>query len=219
MSNRYSAFLTISDAIDMIVGDLVKKDNPKNSKKEKKSKTRRKNPNELLIKKLNEAKREKKEEVEEKIKNKNSKNKDLEGDIDSEDLGDKELDDDLPFSIDYSFHEEQLLAENFYKQAAVDYVKLFYGDTGARPPVLAAEDEYRETSNLATDVDAECLTTEEASKTMMDIQYATMLGATHEVNLRQRKKFDTWIKFNSALFKMMESMHSVTSDVNYSLLT
>jgi len=36
------------------------------------------------------------------------------------------------------------------------------------------------------------------------------------VNQDQKRKFDTWIKFNPALFKLFEACYAVTSDVNYS---
>lgn len=63
--------------------------------------------------------------------------------------------------------------------------------------------------------DSEQLDAREAEDTFKNIQYAAITGSTSDVSPDERRKFDLWIKFNPALFKMFESMYALTRDVNY----
>ena len=144
-------------------------------------------------------------------KDKDSDDIELEDELDDEDSDDTK---DSPFSINYSFDEERILAEQFYKSAAIDYMKLFYGDTGKRPPVFAADNGFYSSAGVS-DTTAETLSTEEAEKTFINVQYATVMGRAHDVSFEQLKKFDLWIKFNQALFHTFELSYGVTRDTNY----
>lgn len=132
----------------------------------------------------------------------------------------EELDTNLNFddspSITYSFHEEEFLVKEMYKATPLDYTKLFYGDTKKIPPQFAQDSEYMTERAIISDTEREMLTTQEASAMLIDIQYATSVGAHSDVNPRERAKFDLWIKFNKSLFGLFQSMYAVTSEIDYS---
>ncbi|MEW5897126.1 MAG: hypothetical protein AB1668_05510 [Nanoarchaeota archaeon] len=163
-----------------------------------------------------------KNEIEEKRNNKDK----------SEKTGLEELDDETEVketisegepNITYSFREDQFVAEQLYNMPdnmpLLDYAKLWYAET-PRPSNFALEEDYRE--NFAakdTDVYDEraALTAEEAKDTMVKIQYATLLGAMHDVSLETRRNFDLWIKFNTVFFNLFESMYALTRNIDYSM--
>lgn len=119
-------------------------------------------------------------------------------------------------SIKYGLGEEEKLARDFYKQGSIDYIKLFYGDTGKIPPVFAQlSDIYAENSGKS-DVVAETMKTEEAAATFMEIQYAAVTGAQSSISFRERHRLDTWIKFNKDLFGMLRHSVALTQDIDYS---
>ena len=113
--------------------------------------------------------------------------------------------------LSYSFHEEKFLRSRS-SYAPVNYEKLWYSSNleGTFEP----DDEYW-TFTSVSDSEAEILSTDQAESTLRSIQYATILGTNHDVSAKERKKFDLWIKFNSALFGLFESMYAVTRDVDY----
>lgn len=115
--------------------------------------------------------------------------------------------------VAYSFSEEQLFLNRIYGQAALDYLKLWYGEN--KPANFRPEEEYLAEMILPDNSDSDVLTTEEAQETLQEIQYAALLGTPTAVDSEQRKKFDFWIKFNPALFKLFEMMYSLTRDVDY----
>jgi len=54
------------------------------------------------------------------------------------------------------------------------------------------------------DVESEgILNEQEAEKTMKNIMYATVIGASVEVSAEERRRFDNWIKFNPAEFTLV----------------
>jgi len=130
-----------------------------------------------------------------------------------DDFKDSDKDEDTVISVDYSFIEDEFI-QSLYKTAAVDYLKMFYGDTGKVPPEFAADPYAIETVNLATD--SETIETHDAEETFMQVQYATMMGAHSEVSFKDRNKLDMWIKFNRDLFGVFEHSRKLTSEVNYS---
>ncbi|HLC91055.1 MAG TPA: hypothetical protein VJI15_04765 [Candidatus Nanoarchaeia archaeon] len=121
--------------------------------------------------------------------------------------------DDTLVNVRYSFHDEEL-AKNFYKSASIDYLKLFYGDTGKVPPQFAQDNDYF-TESVARDTDSETIQTHEAEKSFMSVQYATMLGAHTAVHFKDRNKLDMWIKFNKDLFGMFEHSVALTREIDY----
>ena len=121
--------------------------------------------------------------------------------------------DDAFVNVRYSFHNEEL-ARNFYKSASIDYLKLFYGDTGKVPPQFAQDNDYF-TEAVARDTDSETIQTHEAEKSFMSVQYATMVGAHTAVHFKDRNKLDMWIKFNKDLFGMFEQSVSLTREIDY----
>jgi hypothetical protein len=126
-------------------------------------------------------------------------------------------DDDRVVNISYSFHQEEL-ARNFYGQAggtSIDYLKMFYGDTGKIPPEFGQESEYF-SEQVARDSDSETIQTHKAAGSFMAIQYAAMTGAQSEVNFKDRNKLDMWIKFNKDLFGMFQHSVALTQDLDYS---
>lgn len=152
---------------------------------------------------------------------KTSSKKEKCGDLNPED-SDNEVDSSnlsSRFTIKYSSLDEARMAENFYHSAGVDYDKLFYGPTSSTSAGFKFEDDYWSNTASSSDTDAECLDNPEAQKALADIQYATIVGATHEIAAETRRKFDMWIKFNPDLFKMYESNTALTREVNYKPLT
>ena len=136
---------------------------------------------------------------------------------DGDDLTPEDLDllkDDDLVHIQYGFEEEELLATRFYRQGSIDYIKMFYGDTGKIPPQFASDDWYAAVQ--AFDTSAETVLTEEAQAAFMKVQYSAAAGAQTDVNFKERNKLDTWIKFNPALFNLFQSMYAVTREVDYS---
>lgn len=123
------------------------------------------------------------------------------------------------FTVTYSSLDEARIAENFYHSASIDYNKLFYGPTSSTSARFQFEDDYWGNTANSDDTDAECLDNPEAQKALADIQYATIVGATHEIDSETRRKFDMWIKFNPDLFKMYETNTALTREVNYKPLT
>ena len=67
-----------------------------------------------------------------------------------------------------------------------------------------------------TDVWQRILTVTEPGQTVKDIQYATALGAYHDVDVRTREKFSLWVMFNPALLGLFEASHKITGNVDYS---
>ena len=116
---------------------------------------------------------------------------------------------DLSPTISYTLAPE-LLAQN----VTLDYVQLWYGNQKTTPPSFTLDDEYW-TSTIACDVKSEMISDEEAQRTIVDIQYATIMGSSMEINFEERRKLNLWILFNPALFKLTESLYSVTGNVDY----
>ena len=113
----------------------------------------------------------------------------------------------------YSFQEQEFIAGLQYNAPALDYEKLWYGERKAIPAGYAAEQEYA--VEMPADTASDMLTTQEAADTFMEIQYHAIQGNVYEVNGEDRRKFSLWIAFNPALFKLFESLHGLTRDVNY----
>ncbi len=113
--------------------------------------------------------------------------------------------------ITYSSQEEQLLAENFY-QSDVDYNQLFsYSLNPDKKEVY----EQGKVVSAYSDVQDEQISTVEACETMREVQFAALLGAKTEVSYIKRKKMATWTMFNSAEFRMFETLYGLTRDVDY----
>ena len=115
-------------------------------------------------------------------------------------------------SIDYSFHEQQLL-ESIY-QEQLDYNQLFTEKNSNKEINSIFEEEYW-LQSASSEKDSEILSNEEAEETLKNIQYAHLLGQSNEVSMSQRRKFYWWIKENPALFNLFENMHALTRDVDY----
>lgn len=113
--------------------------------------------------------------------------------------------------------QEQLFMEQFYAPPSVDGGGLFYGEKAYpgknKAGVLVPEQESKYSS--ATDIESELLTADEAQEAFKDIQYAALAGSKSDVDADERRRFDLWIKFNPALFKLLEATYGLTRDVNY----
>jgi len=119
--------------------------------------------------------------------------------------------------LSYSFHEEEFIARSHYNAPAVDYEMLWYGERRRKvPPEYVAES--TAVAEAAADTRPEMLTAPEAEEVFMRIQYSAIVGngSVYQVNGEERKRFDLWIKFNPALFKLLETLQGLTSNVNYS---
>lgn len=147
-----------------------------------------------------------------KIKKKEVVEEDLETKVDLEDEEDSETETEITPQVNYSFIEEEFIMGLAHNVPVLDYEKLWYGEK--TPTKYEPEEEYWVPSPK-TENETEMLTNEEAQETFMEIQYATMLGTLSDMNMIQKRKFDLWIKFNPALFKLFELTYSVTREVNY----
>lgn len=121
----------------------------------------------------------------------------------------------IPINAHYSFPEEQLLAEQFYKSPALNYETIFYGPAREQFPAFGPEKMY--SADDFREEESELLTTEEAEETFEKIQYSSMLGTASDVSAEERRKFDWWIKFNPSYFAVFLA-NSLTRDVNYGSL-
>ncbi len=156
-----------------------------------------------------------KREPPETIEKKTKKKEDKDSKKESKDLKKKDKDTRKSQSkaITYSLQEEQLLAENFY-QSNVDYNQLF--SYSFNPNVKGEVYEQGKVTQAYSDAQDEQISTVEAAETMREVQFAALLGAKTEVSYIKRKKMATWTMFNSAEFRMFETMHGLTRDVDYS---
>jgi hypothetical protein len=97
----------------------------------------------------------------------------------------------------------------------VDHVQLWYG--GGQKQKGGVDDvELYKKGQDSSDVSQMVLTIPEAEETLKDIQYATALGAYHDVDVRTREKFSLWVMFNPAMLQLLESLYKITSNVDYS---
>lgn len=158
-------------------------------------------------------------EQENKIKIKNTKFNSLDklkNELDEEEVFEEEDEDknDSP-SINYGFQEEKFFEELFYrKNQVLDYEKLFYSPNSVKANGNIMEGIYSSSRTLEKN-ESDMISTVEAGDTFLEIQYAAAVGAHSEVSLETRRKFGLWVKFNPALFRMFETMYTLTSDVNY----
>lgn len=113
----------------------------------------------------------------------------------------------------YSFHHQEFLAGLHYNAPALDYEKLWYGESKTHSAEYGLEGEY--VSEVPSETESDMLTVQEAEEVFMNIQYHAMLGNVNEVNGEDRRKFSLWIAFNPALFKLFEATQGLTREVNY----
>jgi hypothetical protein len=205
---KYSHFDEISEAINRLILDNSLQ-NKNNKVLVKKSELEIQVETEKISGKAD--KREKSETIEKKTKKKDSK--DSKKDIKKSKKKDKDKRKSQGQSITYSSQEEQLLAENFYS-TNIDYNQLF--SYSFNPNVKDGVYEQGKVTTAYSDAQDEQISTIEASETMREVQFAALLGAKTEVSYIKRKKMATWTMFNSAEFRMFETMHGLTRDVDYS---
>ena len=169
----------------------------------------------LIIDILEKNSSEKKINLEETLKQEDTKQEDKSKDIEEEiESLDEEIDEtDTKINIKYSFDEEQFIMEQFYNNEEVKYEQSLYKQT--RFSLFESEEEYAPEEREFYDTEAESLTTEEAEGAMIEIQYAAVVGTSNDVNYEKKRKFDMWIKFNSAMFKVFEITYALTRDVDY----
>lgn len=142
------------------------------------------------------------------------KTKDLQPNLEEESL-EEELDENSETLTDikYSFDKEKFLMEQFYNKEQVKYEQSLYKQS--RSSSFEPEEEYLAGEDEFYYAEAEVLTTEEAEETLVEIQYAAVLGTSNDVSYEKKRKFDLWIKFNSAMFGVFESTYALTRDVDY----
>ncbi len=93
------------------------------------------------------------------------------------------------------------------------YERLQYNEVKNNPPAFEAEEE--EYHPPAEDTARELLTTEEATETFVEVQYAAVLHSRGDVNHEERRKLQWWIWMNPVEFKLLEALYSLTREVNY----
>jgi hypothetical protein len=203
---RYSHFDEIAEAINQFILENTLPNNDEKASKESKLEIQ------LEMEKVADSadKRKSSDTIERKTKKKVDKDSKKESkDSKKKDKDNRKL---QGKAIIYSLQEEQLLAENFYK-SSVDYEQLF---SYSLNPNKEAVYEQGKVATAYSDVQDEQISTVEASETMREVQFAALLGAKTEVSYIKRKKMATWTMFNSAEFRMFETMHGLTRDVDYS---
>lgn len=97
----------------------------------------------------------------------------------------------------------------------LDHMQLWYGGQGQKK-VGGEEEELYTKSKDVSDVSQMMLSVPEAEETLKDIQYATALGAYHEVDVKTRERFSLWVMFNPALLGLFEASYRITGNVDYS---
>ena len=118
--------------------------------------------------------------------------------------------------ITYSFSEEQFMMEQAYNAPGLNYEKKWYKENAFSQ--FESEEEYETSEAVSAEVETEILSSEEAKETMIEIQYASLLGSPHQVDSEKREKLSLYIMFNIAAFKLMENVYGLGSDVNYNPL-
>ena len=119
------------------------------------------------------------------------------------------LSDNSSTTITYSINPELTV-----QTASINYEQVWYGDRNTTPASFALDGDYWSTTAVS-DVESEMISSEEAQQTIVDIQYAAVMGNSMVMNSEERRKLNLWILFNPAQFKMAESMYAVTSNVDY----
>jgi len=114
--------------------------------------------------------------------------------------------------VTYSFNGEML--QQTYGAFSLDIEKMWYGSSNKFPPQFHSEDEYW-TSVRKKEESSEMLSPVEAEKLFTKIQYEAAEHSIGQVSFEDKRKFDFWIKFNSAQFKMFETLFAFTPEVNY----
>lgn len=109
----------------------------------------------------------------------------------------------------YSVHEEQLLAEQFYKPSS-GYS--FSSEEKKTVSVYKLDEEFEQETS-----ESEMLSLEEAHETHLKMQYAAVLGSQSDISPSDRRKFDLWIKFNPSYFSIFKA-GAFTQEVNYGSL-
>lgn len=118
---------------------------------------------------------------------------------------------DVP-GVRYGFNEHEEFRQPCAEVPVLDYQQLWYGEKTST--TFFSEEDYW-TGEVPADTAPESMTTEEAQKTFVDIQYNTVMGAISDMNCGDRHRFDVWIKFNRDLFGVFERLYAVTQEVNY----
>ena len=116
--------------------------------------------------------------------------------------------------ITYSFSEEQFMMEQAYNAPGLNYEKKWYKENAFSQ--FESEEEHETSEVLAADAETEILSSEEAKETMVEIQYASLLGSSHQVDSEKREKLSWFIQFNVSAFKLIESVYGLSRDINYS---
>ncbi len=96
----------------------------------------------------------------------------------------------------------------------LDHTKLWYGEQKQKG--VEGDEELYKKGNDTSDVTQMMLSVPEAEETLKDIQYATALGAYHDVDVKTREKFSLWVMFNPALLGLFEATYKITGNVDYS---
>ena len=116
--------------------------------------------------------------------------------------------------LKYSAEEENMLAEGFYSSSVgVSYKALMYENKEG----MEQNDKYS-TGIEISDVESDMISMPEAESTFKEMQLAAVEGTLVRFNNDKKRKFDIWIKFNSAEFRLFQTLYSFTSDVNYAPL-
>jgi len=242
VSNRYSNFDLIAEAVHKFI---LKKNTVQTKKKVERSCLEEQVAN-LVVKDKDNKQKEKrlkkgriKQNLNESIESVNNKEKikDLKENLkEGTEIDDKEVLDDSeedplddsdtledddnktdhiePIITYLSSEEEQFLAENFYKTGIVDYDELFNYNPNSVDYTIGIKG--LEVNSSISNTNSETMTAEEAEETLIEIQYATVLGTINEISHEKRRKFSTWVTFNSALMSLFHSLYAVTGDVDYS---
>ena len=218
MSNRYSPSFSIAEAINVIAG--------RKNEETKKLTHNLKNhsPKKEHLKEL--VKSGQKENLDEINSNKESITKITESTLTKSTWKKDSLEKELPeklslpekkdFKVNYS-PEAEFLLNGIYNPNPLDYVKLFYG--GLKSNVLGNPYAKDTTKNSAdSDAEQKLISNRQVENTAIKIQYSAALGNFEAVSFRERENYSHWVKFNPVLMRMFESIHGLTSDLNYDKL-
>ena len=214
VSNRYSPFFSIAEAISVIAGTtpeasqhsvtvkIKSKTAKTNSKKNKEIKQLLSDQESLkkIVSPEPSVKNNKPEKASKKDRDRDLVN-DIKNDFEEDGL-----------VVDYSREEEFFMTE-IYGSHPLDYVALFYGGQGAVK--FKDKEEYASLTTLS-DAEDESMSSLEAEATIVKVQYAMTMNNRDEIDFKFRKKLSNWFTFNSVLGMLYHRLHGVTDEVNYS---
>ncbi len=118
--------------------------------------------------------------------------------------------------VDYSFPQEEAVNFLGYQEQAIklDYEMLWY-DVEKYKKRASASLQEEEESTVAEDTEAEVTSVQEAQHSFERTQYAFLVGASTELNFKDRRKLALKLIFQRDLLALWESSFALTREVDY----